>query len=115
MLLLLLVQLPLLMSCLSSRSIGIHTNLAALLNSKGDEHSPLSGVDLVAKKTFLLAVCGAARPGPALLCVLWPCCVCCRACCTVLMYRAAVLLAACASVVVCRWRCVLTWLCLLCG
>lgn len=39
-------------------SIGIHTNLAALLRSTGDEYSPLSGVELVAQKTFLLAVMG---------------------------------------------------------
>ena len=43
-------------------SIGIHTNLAALLKSTGDRYSPLSGVDLVAKKTFLLAVMGGTYP-----------------------------------------------------
>ena len=31
-------------------SIGIHTNLAALLRSAPDQHSPLDGRELVAKK-----------------------------------------------------------------
>jgi len=43
-------------------SIGIHTNLAALLRSPPDSHSPLSGRDLVAKKVFLLAVMGGMFP-----------------------------------------------------
>lgn len=43
-------------------SIGIHTNLAALLKSGPDKHSPLSGIDLVADKVFLLAVMGGSYP-----------------------------------------------------
>ena len=43
-------------------SIGIHTNLAALLKSEPDEHSPLNGHDLVAQKVSLLAVMGGAYP-----------------------------------------------------
>jgi hypothetical protein len=43
-------------------SIGIHTNLAALLKSGPDEHSPLSGRDLIAQKVFVLAVMGGAYP-----------------------------------------------------
>lgn len=40
-------------------SIGIHTNLAALLQSKPDKISPLTGKELVADKVFRLAVMGA--------------------------------------------------------
>jgi len=36
--------------------VGYHTNLARLLMSKGDAASPLSGVDLIAKKVRLLSV-----------------------------------------------------------
>lgn len=43
-------------------SIGIHTNLAALLKSGPDAHSKLSGRELVAQKVFLLAVMGGAYP-----------------------------------------------------
>jgi inosine-uridine nucleoside N-ribohydrolase len=43
-------------------SIGIHTNLAALLKSKADELSPLNGYELVAKKVKLLAVMGGIYP-----------------------------------------------------
>jgi inosine-uridine nucleoside N-ribohydrolase len=43
-------------------SIGIHTNLAALLKSNADEHSPLRGRDLVAQKVKLLAVMGGQYP-----------------------------------------------------
>ncbi len=43
-------------------SIGIHTNLAALLKSGPDNHSPLHGRELVAQKVFLLAVMGGAYP-----------------------------------------------------
>jgi inosine-uridine nucleoside N-ribohydrolase len=43
-------------------SIGIHTNLAALLKSKPDEHSPLDGKALVAQKVKLLAVMGGKYP-----------------------------------------------------
>ena len=43
-------------------SIGIHTNLAALLKSGPDEYSPLNGRDLVAQKVALLAVMGGAYP-----------------------------------------------------
>ena len=44
-------------------SIGIHTNLAALLRSGPDSHSPLGGRELVARKVALLAVMG-GRAGP---------------------------------------------------
>jgi inosine-uridine nucleoside N-ribohydrolase len=43
-------------------SIGIHTNLAALLKSKPDEHSPLDGLALVARKVMVLAVMGGKYP-----------------------------------------------------
>jgi hypothetical protein len=43
-------------------SIGIHTNLAALLRSPPDQYSPLAGRDLVAQKVFVLAVMGGAYP-----------------------------------------------------
>eukprot|EP01052_Picozoa_sp_SAG31_P033861 SAG31_NODE_3882_length_3789_cov_1.497561_2_plen_516_part_00 len=43
-------------------SIGVHTNLAALLKSGADEYSPLTGRELVAEKTFLLAVMGGGYP-----------------------------------------------------
>lgn len=43
-------------------SIGIHTNLAELLKSGPDQYSSLGGRDLVAKKTFLLAVMGGTYP-----------------------------------------------------
>eukprot|EP00947_MAST-08B_sp_MAST-8B-sp1_P003962 g3962.t1 len=43
-------------------SIGIHTNLAALLRSEPDAHSPLGGVELVREKVKLLAVMGGAYP-----------------------------------------------------
>jgi hypothetical protein len=43
-------------------SIGIHTNLAALLKSQADVHSPLTGRELVAKKVFVLAVMGGHYP-----------------------------------------------------
>lgn len=39
-------------------SIGIHTNLASLLQSNADAHSPLSGLELVRQKVRLLAVMG---------------------------------------------------------
>ena len=39
-------------------SIGIHTNLAALLKSGPDSHSQLGGRELVAKKVAILAVMG---------------------------------------------------------
>jgi purine nucleosidase len=44
-------------------SIGIHTNLAALLRSGPDAHSPLSGVELVRQKVKLLAVMGGKYGG----------------------------------------------------
>ena len=44
-------------------SIGIHTNLAALLKSDADEHSPLGGEALVAQKVKLLVVMGGTYPG----------------------------------------------------
>ena len=43
-------------------SIGIHTNLAALLKSGPDAHSPLRGRDLVAQKVFVLAIMGGKYP-----------------------------------------------------
>jgi len=43
-------------------SIGIHTNLAALLKSGPDEYSPLRGHDLVARKVVVLAVMGGVYP-----------------------------------------------------
>ena len=43
-------------------SIGLHTNLKALLQSKPDEHSPLSGRDLFALKVRRLAVMGGGYP-----------------------------------------------------
>lgn len=43
-------------------SIGIFTNLEALLKSAPDEHSPLSGYDLVAQKVKILAVMGGKYP-----------------------------------------------------
>jgi hypothetical protein len=43
-------------------SIGIHTNLAALLKSVPDQYSALNGRDLVAKKVSLLAVMGGSYP-----------------------------------------------------
>jgi inosine-uridine nucleoside N-ribohydrolase len=43
-------------------SIGIHTNLAALLRSGPDAHSPLRGRQLVARKVALLAVMGGTYP-----------------------------------------------------
>jgi inosine-uridine nucleoside N-ribohydrolase len=43
-------------------SIGILTNLAALLQSSPDKHSPLTGVELVAKKVKVLAVMGGKYP-----------------------------------------------------
>jgi inosine-uridine nucleoside N-ribohydrolase len=46
-------------------SIGIHTNLAALLKSGPDSHSPLSGHALVAAKVMTLAVMGGAYPSGA--------------------------------------------------
>jgi inosine-uridine nucleoside N-ribohydrolase len=43
--------------------VGFSTNLARLLDSKPDKHSPLSGIDLVAKKVKLLSImAGAFRP-----------------------------------------------------
>lgn len=45
-------------------SIGIHTNLAALLKSPPDSISPLHGRDLVDKKVHTLAVMGGAYPNP---------------------------------------------------
>jgi hypothetical protein len=44
-------------------SIGIHTNLAALLKSKPDEYSPLDGSELVRQKVKLLAVMGGKYGG----------------------------------------------------
>lgn len=44
-------------------SIGILTNLAALLKSKPDAHSPLNGLDLVRQKVKLLAVMGGKYGG----------------------------------------------------
>lgn len=38
--------------------VGPETNIQRLLNSKGDEYSPLSGVELVQKKVRLLSVMG---------------------------------------------------------
>jgi hypothetical protein len=43
-------------------SIGIHTNLAALLRSGPDAFSPLGGRDLVARKVKVLAVMGGKYP-----------------------------------------------------
>ena len=43
-------------------SIGIHTNLAALLRTPPDAISPLGGLALVAEKVSLLAVMGAKFP-----------------------------------------------------
>eukprot|EP00658_Telonema_sp_P-2_P049588 TRINITY_DN3772_c0_g1_i1.p1 TRINITY_DN3772_c0_g1~~TRINITY_DN3772_c0_g1_i1.p1 ORF type:complete len:259 (-),score=29.92 TRINITY_DN3772_c0_g1_i1:289-1065(-) len=43
-------------------SIGIHTNLAALLRSPADAHSFLDGRSLVAQKVSLLAVMGGKYP-----------------------------------------------------
>ena len=43
-------------------SIGIHTNLAALLRSGPDGHSALRGRELVARKVATLAVMGGAYP-----------------------------------------------------
>jgi len=43
-------------------SIGVHTNLAALLRSPPDELSPMGGVELVAEKVSVLAVMGAKFP-----------------------------------------------------
>ena len=43
-------------------SIGLSTNLAALLRSGPDEHSPLSGKRLMAQKVKLLAVMGGKYP-----------------------------------------------------
>lgn len=40
--------------------VGFFTNLARLLDSKPDEHSPLSGRDLVAKKVKLLSIMAGA-------------------------------------------------------
>lgn len=43
--------------------VGFSTNLARLLDSEADEHSPLSGRDLVAKKVTLLSImAGAFEP-----------------------------------------------------
>ena len=44
-------------------SIGIHTNLAALLKSGPDEHSPLPGTELVRRRVRLLAVMGGKYGG----------------------------------------------------
>eukprot|EP01048_Picozoa_sp_COSAG05_P003679 COSAG05_NODE_176_length_14928_cov_75.109717_11_plen_293_part_00 len=49
-------------------SIGIHTNLAALLQSAPDFHSPLGGRELVARKVRLLAVMGGRYPKGGLSC-----------------------------------------------
>ena len=46
----------------SISSIGIHTNLAALLRSAPDQHSALGGRELVAAKVALLAVMGGTYP-----------------------------------------------------
>lgn len=43
-------------------SIGLLTNLEALLKSRPDQHSKLSGYDLVAQKVKLLAVMGGKYP-----------------------------------------------------
>jgi inosine-uridine nucleoside N-ribohydrolase len=43
-------------------SIGLSTNLAALLRSGPDRHSPLAGPELIAKKVKLLAVMGGKYP-----------------------------------------------------
>ena len=45
-------------------SIGILTNLAALLKSRPDVHSPLSGLELVRQKVELLAIMGGRFEGP---------------------------------------------------
>lgn len=42
--------------------VGFSTNLARLLDSKPDSHSPLAGRDLAAKKVRLLSVMGGAFP-----------------------------------------------------
>lgn len=44
-------------------SIGIHTNLAGLLKSEPDEHSPLPGLELVRRRVKLLAVMGGKYGG----------------------------------------------------
>lgn len=57
-------------------SIGMPTNLRDLLNTTGDEHSPLSGVELVAKKVHKVVFmdggynfgCAAGNIGPAYDC-----------------------------------------------
>jgi len=46
-------------------SIGIHSNLAALLRSGADGHSALSGRELAARKVALLAVMGGEYPTSA--------------------------------------------------
>eukprot|EP00312_Isochrysidales_sp_CCMP1244_P001800 CAMPEP_0196687984 /NCGR_PEP_ID=MMETSP1090-20130531/15735_1 /TAXON_ID=37098 /ORGANISM="Isochrysis sp, Strain CCMP1244" /LENGTH=457 /DNA_ID=CAMNT_0042026833 /DNA_START=42 /DNA_END=1415 /DNA_ORIENTATION=+ len=43
-------------------SIGLLTNLEGLLKSEPDQHSPLSGIDLVAEKVALLAVMAGKYP-----------------------------------------------------
>ncbi len=40
--------------------VGFSTNLAGLLNSSGDEHSPWNGLELVAKKVRLLSIMAGA-------------------------------------------------------
>lgn len=47
----------------SISSIGLTTNLRALLESQGDEHSPLSGIELVAQKVKALYVMGGMFSG----------------------------------------------------
>lgn len=42
--------------------VGFSTNLARLLDSKSDSHSPLAGRDLAAKKVRILSVMGGAFP-----------------------------------------------------
>ena len=49
-------------SSVAISSIGIHTNLAGLLKSAPDQHSPLDGKALVARKVSLLAVMGGRYP-----------------------------------------------------
>lgn len=46
-------------------SIGFLTNLAALLKSGPDAHSPLTGVELVAQKVKRVAIMGGAYPATA--------------------------------------------------
>mmetsp|Transcript_84479 Transcript_84479/g.273132 ORF Transcript_84479/g.273132 Transcript_84479/m.273132 type:complete len:288 (+) Transcript_84479:90-953(+) len=49
-------------------SVGLLTNLKGLLKSAPDEHSHLSGRDLVARKVAVLAVMGGAYPSSGALC-----------------------------------------------